>query len=391
MIFIKKNFDLIQIASIFLITIGILILSFVTKKIGLFSNSSKVNKTASVNFDKYCDYAKQTLSWLDSNRDKNGKYFLSIGCDLDAKTCGQTIPAGISGHDAMPTIWSRYNYIQKTGDKSEIDKLKRDIDFYYNQLSKLEVQNNFWNCRLLLNITDQQILSSEYLGKVHKLCLTSTNLDTDDVKGSYSKEKGFYPKVINQVSYLDWQNSQKIKNLYLQTDNQMDHKYKYFITYPSDFVARYKLSKDSEDLNIANVYFNKLLQAYYVDDSHFSDNDRCLLAISSLDLYSVNKDKKYLDWAKEVYNLYFFDQGFHPQGGNIECALLNQELAKYDDNPKYVSTNKKLMDFFISRYWDGKDSFRNVAGDGGFFLIEENFILSKDLRQNALMVNLLCP
>jgi uncharacterized protein YyaL (SSP411 family) len=156
-------------------------------------------------------------------------------------------------------------------------------------------------------------------------------------------------------------------------------------------VARFKSTQNQNDLNIANTYFNKLLQGYYIDNANFSANDKCLLAISSLDLYSVNKDQKYLNWAKDVYDLYFVDQGPKYEAINIECAFLNRELAKYDSNSKYKSNEEKLLNIFTSKYWDGEGSFRKLSDEGGFFLVEERNIWSKILQQNALMVNLLCP
>ncbi|MDD2482860.1 MAG: hypothetical protein PHE32_03460 [Candidatus Shapirobacteria bacterium] len=387
----KKGFSLLQIVSIFLIVIVSVGFIFIGNKIGLFKKDLSPKNKFTAAEKKYCGYAKKTLTWINSKRDENGKYFGFIDCDFEKKTCNGPQEAGLSGHDAIPAIWARYKYIQKTGDTDEISILKKDIDYYYQQLDKMQVQNNFWNCRLLLEITDQKILSQEYLDKVHKLCTTSTYISSDEVKNIYSEKTKSDINVISQVDYYDWQNPDKTKDLVFKSDQSINQNYKWFVTFPSDFVARYKSSQKQNDLDVANAYFNKLLQGYYLDYVNFSANDKCLLAISSLDLYSVNKEQKYLDWAKDVYSLYFTDQGAKSEGMNLECAFLNRELAKYDNNSKYQSSEEKLLSVFISKYWDGDGSFRKLNGEGGFFLIEERNIWSKSLLQNALLVNLLCP
>lgn len=387
----KKSFDLVQIVSIFLIIVALFFLAFIGNKVGLFKNIPIFKKNITTTEKKYCTYAKKTLNWLESKRDENGKYFASVNCDFEKKTCNSPQKAGLSGHDAIPAIWARYKYIQNTGDTDEIAILKKDIDFYYKQLDEMQVQNDFWNCRLLLEITDQKILSQEYLNKVNKLCTTSTYLSTDDVKVAYDEKTGSDLNVISPVDYYDWQNPDKTKDLVLKSDQSINQNYKWFVTIPGDFVARYKSGKNQNDLDIANAYFNKLLQGYYLDTASFSANDKCLLAVSSLDLYSVNKDQKYLDWAKDVYSLYFLDEGVKSEGMTIECAFLNRELAKYDNAPKYKSNEEKLLAVFTSKYLDGEGSFRKLSGENGFFLIEKDNILTKNLRQNALLVNLLCP
>ena len=386
----NKGFDLIQIISIFIIIIGLATLIFVSNKIGLFNNFL-IGRNLTSTEKKYCTFAKKTLTWLDSKKDNNGKYYSSVDCDFENKTCNSLQKAGLSGHDAIPTIWARYKYVQKTGDKDEITILKKDIDYYYQQLDEMPVQNHYWNCRLLLEINDQKILNQEYLNKVHKLCTTSTYTSSDEVRNVYDEKTKSYINVISQVDYYDWQNPDQNKDLILETDKTIDRNYGFYVSFPSDFVARFKSTQNQNDLNIANTYFNKLLQGYYIDNANFSANDKCLLAISSLDLYSVNKDQKYLNWAKDVYDLYFVDQGPKYEAINIECAFLNRELAKYDSNSKYKSNEEKLLNIFTSKYWDGEGSFRKLSDEGGFFLVEERNIWSKILQQNALMVNLLCP
>jgi hypothetical protein len=358
-----KKIDWLSLISLLVIVGGVCFLIFVGRS--LIKNETSVlttQKTGIIDTSeiKYCDYAKNTLEWLDKKRDVNGKYFASVNCDLDKKVCDENIPAGLSGHDAIPAIWARYSYIKKTGDKSQTDQLKKDIDFYYDQTHRMEVQNDFWNCKLLSQLDDKTILDDNYLMEVGMICQTSTYYDNKEVENG---------KVINKIDYPDWKSLSKTNPTSLNLDVNFRSKYKSFVTYPSDFVARYKKSKNQADLDVANAYFNGLLTNYYVDNGSFSFADRCLLAISSLDLYSINNDARYLDWAKTVYDDFFTKDGIKTQGANPECGFLNIELAKYDGANKanYQKKEKDLLETLISNYWDGNGGKNVLTKEEGFF------------------------
>lgn len=387
----NKEFNLIQIFSIFIIIISLAAIIFISNKVGLFKNFLKNPQSIFTTVPKdNCGYSKATLNWLDSKRSKTNKYFISVKCNYKEKKCNIGQESGQSGHNDMPIIWARYKYIQKTGDKDEIAKLKKDIDIYSQQLELMEVQNNFWNCRMLLEMNDEKILGSDYVDKVHQLCLTSSYLGSEDVKNKFDEKTGLNPQVIRTVDYFDWQNLEESRKKYSTIDKNIGGDYSTFVTYPSDFVARYKYNQDKEDLNIANTYFNKLLIESYINSANFSAQDRCLLAISSLDLYSVNQDQKYLDWSKKVHNFYFKDNGVKSEAKNVNCALFNRELGKYDNDSKYQKIQDNLLGDFVSMYWDGGSSPRKFSNEGGFFILNEESATSKNLKENALIVNLLC-
>jgi len=390
-----KKIDWLSLVSLLVIVGGVCFLIFVGREIGLFKKTSKNNlktdnsvKTVEID-KKYCDYAKKTLAWMDQKRDKNGKYFASVNCNSDKKICDKNIPAGLSGHDAVPAIWARYMYIKKTGDKSQIDQLKKDIDYYggyMNDIANWEpVQNDFWNCKLLLEMNDVSVLEKSYVDKVQQLCLTSTYTGIEGINDGNDSTKIVYP---------DWKNLSENNKEASGLDDNVVPKYSSIITCPSDFVARYNLNKKQTDLDVANNYFNRLLTDYYTDNSNFSVTDKCLLAISSLDLYSVNKDSRYLDWAKKVYGDFFTKDGIKTEAFNPECAFLNRELEKYDsaNMSNYQKNEKDLLDILIHRYWDGEGGKSALTGEGGFFevITTNGFVYSKNLRENALMVNLLC-
>jgi hypothetical protein len=126
-----KKIDWLSLISLLVIVGGVCFLIFVgrslikTKTGVLTTQKTGIIDTSEI---RYCDYAKNTLEWLDKKRDVNGKYFALVNCDLNKKVCDENIPAGLSGHDAIPALWARYSYIKKTGDKSQIDQLKKDID-----------------------------------------------------------------------------------------------------------------------------------------------------------------------------------------------------------------------------------------------------------------------
>lgn len=380
-----KKFYLILIFSVLLVLLGIFSWFFINKNGFLnknVKNNLKIEKKLTELEKKYCSYAKKTLDWMDSINNTNGKNYDSVTCDYENKTCNEFLPAGNSGHEYIPNIWARYKYLKKTNDKNQIGKLKKDIDLYFNQSEISAVQNDFWNCKILLELDDNSVLENSYIEKVKKICISSTYSDFENI----NEEK------INKDNFANFEKLKKENKIELKLDPNFNDKYRTIVTVPSDLVAKYKINQDKNNLELANTYFNKLLVSYYTDNINFSYTNRCLLAISSLDLYSVNKDKKYLDWAKEVH-LMFFNGGIMYEGFNPECGFLNRELIKYDQNniDNYKKYETDLIKMLINKYYDGDNQKHVLTNQGGFFRnMIRGFTYSKDFRENALMVNLLC-
>ncbi len=384
-----KKFDWGLWLSLVVIVGGIVFLVFMGFKLGIFSkflnNSTKQNDVTTLE-TKYCAYAKKTLDWMDKKRTADGKYAFSVGCDKEKKECARLIGIGPVGHNDLPILWSRYKYFLKTKDQSQLLVIKKDIDIYFKQLDLMPIKNLFWNCRILTEMRDEKILGVDYVKKLDSLCKTSQYLDTDNVVTGNNEQK----KVIVDLPYLDGGVLSNKDLDKFKKDKKIDGKYFFHVTYPSDFVARYKTWGDKIDLDLANAYFNKLMIEYYLGPKYFLPQDKCLLAISSLDLYSVNKDERYLFWAKRIHQ-YFFKDIIEQDAKIPECALLNRELSRYDSSKDYKIIQNQLLDFFIDNYWDGDDGKNKISGDNGFFQIIKNFVPQKYFKENALIVNLLCP
>lgn len=378
----KKGFDLIQILSVFLIIVGVVALVLVGNKIGLFdrflgkkiSNETPV-ATMTESEIKNCNYAKETLDWLDKKRDESGKYFSDVFCDRKKQTCGEFIETGQSGHNDLPIIWARYKYAVKMNDDQELAIVKKDIDLYFKQLDLMEVQNDFWNCKILAEMRDKKVLGEDYVAKIDKLCETSTSLSIENL----------------DVPYLDWENLNEESLTKFTKDKRINSDYTTYVGYPSDYVARYKIWKKEDDLKMANSYFNQLLAEYYLNQEGFSPKDRCLMAISSLDLYSVNQDERYLNWSKGIYRYYFVDNLIQVDAEEPECGFLNREIGIIDNVSDYKFYENKLLEDLTRLYWDGNGGQNSLTKDGGFFLPGSYVSPTiKNLRKNALIVNLLC-
>lgn len=395
----KQKLDLVSILSVILIIIGLFLIIFISIKLKSVNNqkqlSSKIkNDNGTVDLidsdKKYCLYAQKTLNWMDKKRDDSGKYYEAILCDTDNEVCNNYIKSGQSGHDAIISLWARYKNYLKSNDANELTILKKDIDIYYKQLEIMPIQNDSWNCKLLLEMLDEKNLGQDYISKISKLCQSSLYFLTNNINGDYNDKNIFEYKTSN-LPYYDWKNpdNQKLSKIQ-QLFNIASDYCSICVSYPSDLVATYNKWGNQTDLKVANSYFNELLVQYYLNQDSFQIKDKCLMATSSLDLYTVNNDQRYLDWSKEIYNNYFFNQQIKPEAMIPECAYLNREIAKIDNSIDYKYYESKLLDKFISQGWDGTGG-ESITGEGGFFNVYGNFRPVKTIKENALIVNLLCP
>lgn len=382
-----KKFDWVLLLSLVVIVGGIIFLVFMGVKFGIFNNflnNSAGQNDISALETKYCGYAKKTLDWMDKKRKIDEKYALSLGCYKEGKKCSDLLEIG---QNDIPILWARYKYFLKNQDQGQLALIKKGIDVYVDQLDKTSTVNNgFWNCRILTEMRDEKVLGADYVGKIDNICKTGRYLSTENLN---EDENGKI--IISDLANFNWDQLTDKDLNNLKQDKKIDGEYSFYVTYPSDFVAKYKTWNDKADLDVANAYFNKLMIEYKLNYKSFLAKDVCLMAVSSLDLFSVNKDDKYLKWAMFVYDNYFNENEIFPQAKVPECAFLARELVKYDDNRDYKSSQNKLLDFFIENYWDGDQSKNKISGTGGFFRINKNSFLEKLPRENALIVNLLCP
>ena len=390
----RKNVFVLATIAVLLVSILLVFLSFRQKF--LFQKSfnliqkNQITTEISPNDtqEKYCVYAKKTLDWLDKNRDKNGKYFYEVGCDISQKQCKDYVESGQSGHDAMTMIWARYKYFLKTGEEDQINIIKKDIDIYFKQLDEMKIQNDFWNCKFLTEMYEDKYLGEEYLIKIKKLCDSSIYQTTNNIYERLN-ENHTYEIIANDVPYLEKKNINDTLLSQVKEKYNIDEIYGPDCTYyPSDLVARYRKNGNEVDLKSANSYFNELLVQYYLNQNQFAPRYQCTMAISSLDLYLTNKNTRYLNWSKQIYQTYFNNHQIQPEAKVPECAFLNRELSKIDNSLEYDSYNFQFLDYFINNYWDGENG-ANVSNEEGFFETDNN--RSKVLRENALIVNLLCP
>lgn len=383
-----KKIDWVLLLSLVVIVGGVVFLVFMGFKFGLFDsflkNSVKKNDISALE-TKYCDYAKKTLDWMDKTRMNDGKYPIYVNCDQEKKECSILTETGPDGNNDLPILWARYKYFLKTQDQEQLLITKKDIDIYFKESELVPIKSSFWNCRILTEMRDEKILGVDYVKKLDNICKTSQYLDTENVVTDNNGQK----KIIVDLPYLDGGVlSNKDLNKF-KKDKKIDGKYFFHVTYPSDFVARYKTWNDKNDLDVANAYFNKLMIEYYLGPKYFLPQDKCLLAVSSLDLYSVNKDERYLLWSKIIHQ-YFFKDKIEQDAKIPECALLNRELTKYDDSVDYKLIEDKLFQYFIENYWDGDGGKNEISGKGGFLIFDDKFYLIKNFKENALIVNLLC-
>lgn len=176
-----KKIDWVLLLSLVVIVSGIVFLVFMGFKFGLvdnfLNNSAKQNGISALEA-KYCGYAKKTLDWMDKKRLDNVNYPFYVGCNKDSKECVSVVGNDRNGGE-LSILLARYKYFLKTQDQEQLLIVKKDIDVYFKQSELVPIKNIFWDCRILTEMRDENVLGSEYVRKIDKICQTSQYLDTE--------------------------------------------------------------------------------------------------------------------------------------------------------------------------------------------------------------------
>ena len=185
---------LVVVAVVLIILVAVLvIINFSAGKTGKKNNTARevwVKKTVDPASLKI---AKANLDWADKNKDDRGLYVMSKMCNFSTPNeCDQSLPSNRSG---IPVMWARFNYYLDTGDKQELEILRQDINNYADSNKAKLIQNNNWDCKLMIDLGKSEIFSDEEKNKIEKICFDSL-YEFDSYLGRMSFEKNL-DSVIN--------------------------------------------------------------------------------------------------------------------------------------------------------------------------------------------------
>lgn len=337
------------------------------------------------------EIAKITLDWLDKQRDDRGIYYAQVRCNTSAEgktTCDQIDKAGVSGHEGLAAIYARDKEYLKTKKQTDLDILLKDINNYSDENKIKWVQNDFWNCKFMYDMWQDNIFNEEQKQKIDKICWTSGYILPPEIEfGLYD---GMYQTRIKEE--VPEVNLTGEGNKPIAGENEEN--FKQFISeyssYPSDFAVRYLWKHNEKDLKIAKIYFNKVAGYYFQNKPAFNGNNICLLGISSLDMFLATQDKKYSDFAEQIYVANLENNLSNPQYIRPICVFFSQQLFNQTKNEKYKNTRSTLTKSYVNNYFDYK-SYNNFTNEGNFSSVNDDgsLGLTKKTRDNGLFSILL--
>ncbi|MEI8067770.1 MAG: hypothetical protein WCG91_02320 [Candidatus Shapirobacteria bacterium] len=265
-----------------------------------------MNNTSSPVTLTEAEVVKKTIKWLDGQRNDMGLYPHSCVCTT--KECIACVKNDISWREGPFMIWGRYKYYQKTGNISDLTKINQELEI----LSKKPMQFEDWNCRILLDLWNNNKLSKETKQKVVNLCANdgrvSVNIDfiknldqidsdinIDDINENISKIMSNQLIVIDKNLYnSDILKTNFSKNSFFTSENIA----KKIILSKNDKTNEVKLS----DSNNIKSPFKFALYGYSLLNSTPSVYNNAVLGIAALDMYHYYNDKVYLDLAQHLYS-----------------------------------------------------------------------------------------
>lgn len=336
----------------------------------------------------YQKIARQTLDWLNKERDERGVYTLGKLCRIS----GQCEMAAQDNRAGLAAIWGRFKYYQAYKEKKDMEILNRDLEIY-NDPDKIPViQNDFWNCKLMYQIWQSDLISDWQKKAIEEICWL----------GAYPpEEEELVPEP--DLSLVMEKRSVPLKSPVglSASGGEMSE----FAAFSSDFSSRFLWKKEEEDLEKAVFFFNKAVNLYDKETSQAYLSGRWLLGIAALDLYQANEEGQYLEFAialsekEAIKDICVIDTSppNYCQESLLERTTANlflRQLFEATGEEEHKNISQELTERTIETAFD-KEGYEGVfMGDGSFNTFGRGISIEgvnvyKDIRANGLMVGIL--
>jgi hypothetical protein len=156
----------------------------------------------------------------------------------------------------------------------------------------------------------------------------------------------------------------------------------------SDYLFRYLINNDKNDLDSANNYFDKLKEVVE-KDLIISQENLCLVGYSALDFYQFGgKNKDYLSFSVDMVENRILGKNETSYNTPI-CGLFVKKLFQITREQKYLSILEINNKSIKNNFFDEKQT--DSVGYGGFFASNLGVFYStnKNVVENGILVELL--
>jgi len=370
----KKKLIIIMILSFFLLCLILLTLLLTRKKqatnkttepvtkIGteinktesgnIYQNSKKdeIKKTFIAGLNKP-EIAKKTLSCLENMRNSKGIYFFQKNCDTK-NVCTSTE----SNHSGLRVIWSYFKSFRKTN--NDLNKVIRDLKAYTNVNV---IQNDFWNCKLMVDLINGKGLNQQDKENAKNICLYSLLRPSMEIEAEKQIKLGLVklPNLMNIKNKIIKGDKNTIRPLIIKSD-VFEASY-----YASEFIGRYLINKQPEELKKAEFFFDQAT-IILIKEQNIDAKSTCTLGEASLDLYRINKDKNFLDFAEFLWiNKKIYEPNYDLAGKTV-CSFFANSLKTLTKSDKYKKGENEIIAEAVKNNLDSK-TYKLYTNDDGCF------------------------
>lgn len=326
-------------------------------------------------FENNRELGSMILSWLDKQKSNSGIYYFLVKCSLtdQIENC---VPAE-DNRAGIRVIWAKFQSLKSNFELSKKEDLLRDIEIYASKDKIPVLQNDLWNCKLMFDLWNSDLFSKEEKDKIEQICWRGGYYHPPDLM---KRMKGL--EVMGEIKDIDFTLVSKGEYVFetkiSEEDKSKEIEYSF---YPSEFVTRYLWHKDINQLKKAKFYFNKAVQLYFFSPSSFSNS--CLLGISALDLYKVNQNSDYLNFAKSFLSSI---SSYEELPQLTYCSFLANYLFEITEEQMYREIRDQVFDTLVKKALIiNKDksliAFRLIGSDEITLPINENSLIAGLLIQ----------
>jgi hypothetical protein len=279
---VKKNVIIIAATVLCLLVIIPLVLSALkNSNIGRESSGAPTGKAHD---DAYL--SEKILPWLNSMRNSEGRYHFDESC-TSADTCKK---ADVDNRVGLIAMWGRYKRYEQSKRPEELADIFRDIDVYSNEQIVNVIQTDHWACKLLNEMRQNEAFTDEYKEKLRSMCAKSVDYLISTTEPAQTITDGV---VVSDMQDI--------------INGGMVEGYDTLPDQPKIMLVRYAASVSN--MSARRVWFDKEIfyrlalmqfkQAMFAFSSTKEETWEVapMLGIAALDLYKLNNNQKFVDFA----------------------------------------------------------------------------------------------
>ena len=348
--------------------------------------NDKQNIIKDINQDIYLLEAKKILDHLDSQKDDYGFYGELRQCFYDnkEKKCdwqlNNNIEAILATKDydiiskyttqrySIPVIWSRFKYYKMSRNQEQLMILYQDIDNLINVLNNewLDLQTNSFNCLLMREIVESEIIAEEYQKKALKIC--NENIFEVHPKSLIFHSQNKHKPLVFVNTYDHYNDNDKYGFIRVGRDNSNNQNNitvfneEEIVIQIEKLINKIAYNQKLDDLEKANVFFDG--RNIFAKRENMAVIDRLIAANLNTELgdpLTAAKNKlDYLILLQEVLSYYIEKEDYYPL--EAKCLLLenieyfynhfainnsNDVLKKVNNKLEVSEYEKKLLTCFL--------------------------------------------